>query len=257
MLINTIIDATEDELESAKLNAVALSQDNINQKSLVNLFYSENLNEVENGIKLLNEYSEKSWLLSALLLYTMVYNKDLYRQSGLEWTEYIRKSRARLGMEARDVSEQLSAARFYIKHHKALIKYNWSPVGSRRKLSTAELALRLSNNLEQTLQHLAADTWQDFKLWYYSFKIQKALPKATENRRTDISYSKNKYKIGDIEAVTISKDLSKSDNERLNKYIKQIFTALENGYEPAIIEVYDTKEASVLTRLRDKYRQGK
>ena len=71
MRINKTIDASENELDSAKENAVMLTQGTYGQNEIVGLFYSENLIEIESGIKQLNEYSEKSWLLSALLLYTM------------------------------------------------------------------------------------------------------------------------------------------------------------------------------------------
>ena len=43
----------------------------------------------------------------------------------------------------------------------------------------------------------------------------------------------------------------------IEKYIADIFEALKDGYEPAIVPVYDESEAKVLPKLRDKYRQGK
>lgn len=39
--------------------------------------------------------------------------------------------------------------------------------------------------------------------------------------------------------------------------MNQIFNAMRKGLEPAIVECYDDREARVLTKLRDKYRQGK
>ncbi len=38
---------------------------------------------------------------------------------------------------------------------------------------------------------------------------------------------------------------------------RQIFDAMRKGLEPATVECYDDKEARVLIKLRDKYRQGK
>lgn len=250
---NRIINATVDEVESAKETAVTLLSDT-STKSALDLFYTDNLEEIENGIKKLNDFSNKSWLLSAILLYTLIYNQSLYVQSGLTWAEYSREARDRLGLEPRDITEQLSAARFFILHHTALERAGFNPAGNNRKLARAELATDLCGNVNLTIQHLVNDTWQDYKDWYTSFKIKKAI---TDSKiRTDIEIKDGKFIISGIEAVKISDSISESDKERLNEYIKQIFDAMGKGYEPAIVPVYDKAEAAVLPRLRDKYRQG-
>ena len=55
----------------------------------------------------------------------------------------------------------------------------------------------------------------------------------------------------------ITDKIPEQDKERIEKYIGQIFDAMRKGLEPAIVQCYDKKEASVLPKLRDKYRQGK
>ena len=72
-----IINASVDEIEAAKETAVSLIADS-NTTTAIELFYSDNLDEIESGIKRLNDFSNKSWLLSSILLYTLIYNKDLY-----------------------------------------------------------------------------------------------------------------------------------------------------------------------------------
>ena len=64
-------------------------------------------------------------------------------------------------------------------------------------------------------------------------------------------------KINGVKAFTISEDIPEQDRIRFEKYFNQVFEAVKNGYEPAIIPVYDEKEANNLLRLRDKYRAGK
>lgn len=251
---NKIIDATVDEVESAKETAVTLLQNNA-PKNTMDLFFSDNLEEIENGIRQLNDFSNKSWLLSAILLYTLIYSKDLYLQSGLGWAQYSKQARERLGLDPRDITDQLSAARFFIKNHLELERAGFDPVGNNRKLSRAELATDLSKDVHKVIQHLAKDTWQDFHDWYQSYKPGKK--KIEEFKRSDIEIKDGHYFIKGNEAVSVSDKIPTEDKEKLEGYIYQIFDALRKGYEPAIIEVYDKKEAMIVERLRDKYRQEK
>lgn len=255
MRTNKIIDATVDEVESAKETAVALMKDNGSIDAL-DLFYVDDLQFIETGIKKLNDFSNKSWLLSSILLYTLIYNKGLYMQSGLSWEEYSKASRERLGLEQRDITEQLSAARFFIQHHAELQRQGFDPVGNNRKLARAELATDLCGDVHVVIQHLVHDTWADYNTWYSSFKKKKTLP-AGEIKREDVQIKDNKYYIGKVEAVKISAKVPEQDRIKLEQYVTEIFEALRRGYEPAIIQVYDEKEAKVLKKLRDKYRQGK
>lgn len=255
MRTNKIIDASIDEVESAKETAVALMQGNTSIDAM-DLFYVEDLEYIETGIKKLNDYSDKAWLLSSILLYTLVYNKGLYTQSGLSWADYSRASRERLGLEQRDITEQLSAARFFIMNHKELERQGFDPVGNNRKLARAELATELCGDVHEVIKHLVNDTWREYNDWYSSFKDESALP-PSDIKREDVQIKDNKFYIGKVEAVKVSNKVPEQDRIRLEKYVTEIFDALRKGYEPAIVPVYDEKEAKVLTKLRDKYRQKK
>lgn len=252
---NKTIDASIDEVESAKETAVALISNSTTPDAL-SLFYTEDLHEIEAGIKKLNDFSNKSWLLSSILLYTLIYNKNLYLQSGLGWADYSKQARERLGLDPRDITEQLSAARFFILNHEELERAGFNPVGNNRKLARAELATDLCGNVHETIRHLVSDTWQEYNDWYSSFKSKKKLLE-NDKVRSDIKVENNKFYINGIEAVKISDSISENDKEKLNDYVKQIFETIQQGYEIAIVPVYDKKEASILPRLRDKYRQGK
>ena len=251
---NKVIDASIDEVEEAKQTAVALMQGTTTVDAL-DLFYNDNLEYIEAGIKRLNDYSDKSWLLSSILLFTLIYNKSLYAQSGLTWSEYSKQARERLGLEPRDITEQLSAARFFVMNHAELERQGFNPVGNNRKLARAELATQLCGDVHEVIQHIVNDTWQSFNDWYSSFKDKKALP--TEYKRNDIDIKGSKVYIQGKVAVTVSDKIPEQDKQRIEKYIGQIFEAIKQGYEPAIVPVYDEKEARNLVNLRDKYRQNK
>lgn len=256
MRVTKPIDATVDQLENAKETAVAMFKSKIS-KSAMDLFYTNNLEELETGIRQLNDFANKTWLLSALLLYSLIYDRELYKQSKLEWKEYAKQSRERLGLDPRDITEQLSAARFFIKNHKRLEKMGFEPVNSNRKLARAELALKLSKDINVVLKHLVNDTTREFVAWYQNLKPRKTTPKSIEYKRKDIDYRHGKFMLAGVEAVKISNDIPEDDKARLNEYITAIFEALARGYVPAIIQVYDQREAAHLERLRDKDRQGR
>ncbi len=75
--------------------------------------------------------------------------------------------------------------------------------------------------------------------------------------RNDIEIKKGKCYIGKVEAVKVSPKIPDSDRERLEGYVKQIFEAWQQGYELAMVPVYDKKEATIMPRLRDKFRAKK
>ena len=253
MVISNIVD----NVEKARETAITLigKQENIN---IVEAFEYDKIEDVEQSIVKLNEYADKCWLLSAILLYTLIYNKNLYEQTGLTWAQYTAESKKRLNMDVLQISEQLSSARFFIKYHKSLLRAGWTPNGSSRKLARAEYALELCGDEKEVIQHLVNDSWRNFKDWYTSFKYVTATPQTTGNKRSDISITKkNGITINGVRAYTISDEIPEQDKIRFERYFKQIFEAVKNGYEPAIVPVYDEKEANNLFRLRDKYRAGK
>ena len=253
---NRIIDASMDEVQVAKESAIALVQGSFVQQTAEDLFYTDNLEKVEHGLKSLNEFSSKAWLLSAIVLYTIIYNNELYAQSGLTWEEYSKQARERIGIEPRDISEQLSASRFFIKNHAELERQGFDCSGNHRKLARAELATELSGDVHAVIKHIVNDTFPEFKEWYSSFKV-KEIQAPSDIKRPDIEVKGKKVYIQGIEAVRVSEKIPPNDKERIEKYIGQIFDAMRKGLEPAIVQCYDEKEARVLTKLRDKYRQGK
>lgn len=253
---NKIIDASIDEVQIAKESAIALVQGSVVKQTAEDLFYCDNLEEVEKGLKSLNEFSSKAWLLSAIVLYTIIYNNELYTQSGLSWEEYSKHARERIGIEQRDISEQLSASRFYIQHHDELERQGFDCSGNHRKLVRAELATELSGDVHAVIKHIVKDSWTEFKDWYSSFKV-KAIEAPNDIKRPDIDIKGKKVYIQGIEAVKVSDKITQGDKERIEKYIVQIFDAMRKGLEPAIVQCYDEREAKMLPKLRDKYRQGK
>jgi hypothetical protein len=251
---------SEAMLEQAKVTAIELLGQNVPNARV--LFYETDLNEIENGIKRLNEYASKCWLASAITLYTVVYDHKVYEQSGLTWEEYLRESRNRLSIDSHEVCEQLSSARFFIRYHKKLKEAGWNPVGSGRKLARAECALELTGDIDETINHIVNDSVRDFQAWYTSFKPVKELPPnpkklAKSHQIKNVDYTDGVLKIDGVNALSVNNEIDSVDKAKLETYIKKIAESLKNGYEPAIVPCYDENEAKTMIRLRDKNRQGK
>lgn len=250
------IDTTAEQLFEVRQTALALAGQN--DVNIDDVFFMDNLVDVETNIKKLNEYSDKCWLLSSILLYSLIYDKEMYTQSGLSWQEYVAESKKRLGLSRDDISRQLSGARFFIQYHGALQRAGWTPTGNARKLASAQIALELCGDIDEVIQHLIDDSWRDFQSWYSSFKL---LPPVVEtpvvDKRPDIVIKNHVITINNVQAVTISEELPKDEKEQLQKYLETIYETLKRGDVPAIVPVYDDNEARTLVRLRDKNRQGK
>lgn len=240
-------------VEQAKRTVIELTKAGA-PTNTVDIFNSHNLEEIENGIRQLNEFSSKCWILSALALYTLVYDKNLYEQSGLDWITYQRQAKQRLGLDPRDVSEQLSGAKFFIANRVRLINAGWTTAVPNQSLARGLMAYGLSGDLDATIEHMIHDTQKGFREWYQSFR---AIPATTADARPDIVITKTGVKINGIDAVRVSDALPVNEKAKINHYLEQIFTALKNGEVPAIVPVYDETEAKNLINLRDRYRQKK
>ena len=244
-----------DQVEQAKNAVVELTKQNANINAL-DLFYSEDLIEIEKGIRQLNEYSSKCWILSAIALYTLIYDKSIYTQSGLDWQTYQKQAKERLGLDPREISEQLSGARFFIANRVKLINSGWTTSTPNKNLARGILATELSGSLDDTVYHIVNDSTRAFTDWYQSFKMIPNQPEP-EDKRPDITFTKNNVQVNGVNVVTISDQLPEQERTQLERYLTQIYTALKHGEIPAIVPVYDDKEAKNLINLRDKYRQKK
>lgn len=248
------------KVEQAKLSCKALMKDNDVPTNYIELLDGHDLEFVENGIKKMNEFADKCWLLSSILVYTLIYDKQMYSQSGLDWISYVSESRERLGIEPADFTVSICSARFFIKHHHDLLQAKWNPVGSRRKLARAELALELCGDLPLTINHIVNDSWREFFDWYSAIKNPEKIAQKVVKEdmpRSDIVINNGKVTIKGKEVYTVSDDLDKNDASRLNDCIVQFFKCLQQGYYPAVISTYNENEAKSLVIMRDKRRGEK
>lgn len=256
MAILTYENYDADEVEQAKMAVVELTKETSPNNAL-DLFYSENLEEIETGIKQLNEYSSKCWILSAIALYTLVYDKSIYSQSGLDWQTYQKQAKERLGLDPREVSEQLSGARFFIANRVKLINAGWTTSVPNQSLARGIMATELSGSVDETIDMMVHSTVREFRDWYQSFKLLPQEPAPVIDKRPDVKIVNHVVKINNVQAITISDEIPEQDRVKLQEYIEKIYEALKRGDVPAIVPVYDESEARTLVRLRDKNRQKK
>ena len=76
---NAIVNESLSVLEQAKESAKEILESE--KPYLESIFDGKTLVEVESGIKNLNNYSEKCYIASALALYSIIYDQQLYTES--------------------------------------------------------------------------------------------------------------------------------------------------------------------------------
>ena len=254
MAVTKFVNYGKDEVEKAKNTIIKISQETA-PTDMGTLLLSNNLDELENGIKALNTFSSKCWILSAIVLYTIVYNNEVYKQSGLTWAEYSKAARQRLGLDPRDITEQLAGARFFIKHHDKLLENGWSVAVPNQSLARGEYAYELSGDLDETIKHMIGDSQKGFREWYQSFRMLPVTP--IKDSHPEIVIGKTKVTINGIEAVRISEQLPPDQRIQIENYISDLFQCLKSGDIPAIVPVSNEDEARSMIALRDKARRDK
>ena len=226
MRITIASDIPKEQVEKARAAATMLITKDAADFDIERVCSSNNLEDVEEAVKKLAGLTSKCWLMLALVLYTLIYDTKLFEQSGLSWQDYSSTARLRLGLDQRDITELLSAARFFIRHHEKLIESGWSPLTSMKKLARAELALRLSDDLDETIEHLVKDSFRGFKRWYSSKKSPSTTPEV------NLHIKNGKFYVGDTEAITLSKELTKRERGYLRKCISHMVKQIQSGIDP-------------------------
>lgn len=240
-------DFTEEQVFKAKNNALALTSAKNNTLELSSFINFTSLEDVENGIRQLNDASNSAWLLSSLLLYQCVYDKKLFSQSGIDsWEDYVFNAKKRLGMSRQQVSRSLMAAKFFIEYNDKLMEKGYTPKVF-QSLAFAYNAVNQVGDVDTVIDHLINDSAHDFEDWFRSFKDVQKLDAPNADSVT----------IGGQNLFIMSNDVEEKDKEQFMTLISQVYAAVKDGYEPAIIPVLDENEAKILVKLRDKDRQSR
>ncbi len=185
------------------------------------------LEELEHAIKRLNEQTSAAWFITALALYAIVYDGELYSASNLTWRQYRAQTRERYGMDYQDFSEALSAGKFIAEYGKQLFVAGWTPERSMRKLARANLALKVCGDPNIVIHHLVNDQWIEFKAWYASLK-QKLItsPESKRGRpaKSVIEIKRGKIYIDGVEPVKFNKSIPEEDKKEIYQLIINYFT---------------------------------
>lgn len=182
------------------------------------------LSEIEKGIKRLNEQTSAVWFITSLAIYSVVYDGELYSESGLKWKEYRSQTRERFGMDYQDFSEALSAGKFIAEHGKELFAAGWKPERSMRKLARANLALKLCGDPSVVINHLVNDQWIDFKAWYSGIGTSRAIElQKPVVGPGEISFKRGRVFVNGVEPVAVSKEIPEDDQKAIMKLVADYF----------------------------------
>jgi len=251
-------DFSEEQIKKAKTNAVSLVNVNNSNYDIYNFLNVESLEAVEEGIRKLNDASNSAWLLSSLLLYQCVYDKKLFSQSGIDdWEDYVFNAKKRLGMSRLQVSRHLTAAKFFIEYNDKLMEKGYKPRVF-QSLAFAYNAIKATGDVDAVIDHMINDSAHEFEDWFRSFKEVKKLDAPQSDLiRDDIMVTEDSVYIAGQSLFEVGDDIPEDEKKKFMTLISQVYAAVKDGYEPAIIPVYDENEAKTLVKLRDKDRQSR
>ncbi len=186
------------------------------------------LSELEKSIKKLNEQVSAVWFITSLAIYSVVYDGELYSESGLRWKDYRKQTRDRFGMDHQEFSEALSAGKFIAEYGKELFAAGWKPERSMRKLARANLALSVCGDPTLVIDHLVNDQWIEFKAWYGGLK-QKLIPgpdkKPGSSKNRVIEFKRGKVFVNGVEPVVIAEGIPAGDRKEIEKLIAEYYRA--------------------------------
>lgn len=185
---------------------------------------SGELGAVEKGLRNLGIQASVAWLVTAVVLYRVIYDGKLFKASGMEWREYRNECRVRLGMDSRELTEYLAAGRFLSLYGKELAARDWNPERSARKVARAELALSLCNDAKLVMDHLVSDTWIEFNKWYSELKGQKALPAPKRRKKSyEVIMKKGHVFVNGREPIQIAEGVPEQDRKDIAKLVRDYY----------------------------------
>lgn len=188
----------------------------------LDVFEYGNLADLEGKLRKLNESRNTAWFIEALLVYSAIWDSELYAESGLKWREYKTQTGKRLGLEKGEFSDLLSAGRFLEKHGKQLFAAGFNPRKSNRKLARAWLALKLCGDSSEVIDHLVNDEWIMFKAWYSGLK-ELAAPGEQRKRKRDIAIIEGRLYINGREPIRIAKTVTVKERLDIERMVADYF----------------------------------
>lgn len=187
------------------------------------IFDYADLQDFEGKLRRMNEQTAAAWFVEALAIYTILWDGDLYKTSGLTWKQYKADTGKRLGLLKRDFSDYFLAGKFLAEHGKQLFLSGFDPIRSSRKLARADLALRLCGDVDQVIDHLVNDQWEEFHAWYSGMK-ELALPGPVKKaKKREIAVIDGRVFINGKEPVRISRSVTEKERKDLERLVANYF----------------------------------
>jgi len=191
-------------------------------KDATDLFEFSGLEDFEGKIRKLNEQTSAAWFVEALAIYGILYDNEVYAESGLTWKQYKSETRKRLGLDYRDFTEYFAAGKFLYDHGKELFAAGFDPYRANRKLARARLALKLCGDASLVIDHLVKDQWEEFYAWYSGLK-ELAIEGPVTKKRRKIVIENGRVTINGKEPIRISKTVPEKERKDIEKLIADYY----------------------------------
>lgn len=274
--------AKKEVLQSIPLETVQPLIKEERREYSLDFYRSQNLNEIEAGIRETQNGIQAASLAIALAI-VRIDNMALYAQAKYRsFPDYLRQSDTRLNMPKQTVSDLKKIGETYLKNRSALQRIGFKEEGNLHKLRYLEMALQKHDPAE-VFKRLKSESFRNFKDFaegsersdsqrYHEpqdFTLSatkegialdgKPLlsfdPDLPETDRKGISNAvKDYYRIvrGNLKSITFEV-ASEEEEKEIARHLSTIYKIKETGDTPCIVGVYDTGEAKAIKRKIDSF----
>jgi hypothetical protein len=245
--------AIANELQPWSRRKFATSKENFETR--LDYLYSEDLEEIEDGIKETARGIDTASLAIALAI-AKIDQLALYIQVGYKsYLEYIKAADTRLNMPAQTVSDYKRIGETYIQYRERLQKAGFQEEGNLHKLRYLELALK-HHNPREVFRRLTSDSFRRFKEF-----ATNGGPSERSDEEADyepeVRVTPTQIKIDGKNVLKLDKNLDERVRNELAEYLKSIYTIKASGNTALVIDVYDTREIRAIHNFLRQFRSKK
>lgn len=224
--------------------------DQISKEYSLDFLYSDNLEEIENGIKQAYLGVEASILVIALAI-VKIEREALYIQAGYtSLTDYLNNSELRLKMPKQTVTTYKRIGEAYLKYKNELQKYGFIETGNLNKLRYLEAALEKHEDKNAVFKMLNTATFREFLEFAKAEPQQEKYIPRTEINGSDIL-------IDGVKAISIPETLDENLRQEIQNLIIEFFRIKKSGNIPYLVETYDKGEQNAINNFLKRYRSKK
>lgn len=210
---------------------------------------SNNLADLEQGIRAAKKVGDMAWYVIACAL-TKILDGGLYAQTGLSKDKYKLQIRARLGIDARKLSDFLTAGRFLVQHGQKLIDRGWQPEGMESKIRIASRLKKQVKSEAKVLDALMSKSTEDLREM-----LRKK--KSADEPASTVTLTDGRVELNGKELLTIASDLPADIAQDIKDFVDALILSRSRAGRVACFAVETRRQAQNAPRIFADFTKGK